>query len=241
MNKLIKRFGLLFLGVFIISGCGDQPPSQATAAPPNPSRLGDVWIKGVETKGVVLDADLMRRNIYLVFDCSGSMADAKNGEPKIVTAKRAIEAFGRKIPAETSLGLAIFDSNGPSERVPLGVNNRKQFYQTVQSAGAGGATPLSSAVRLGYEQLRKQAVRQLGYGEYHLVIVTDGEANAGFDPGNDVNIILRDSPVVIHTIGFHIGSRHSLNQPGRTVYKEANNPADLEKGLAEVLAESDKF
>ena len=241
MNKLHIKSLALLSGLLVLAGCGDQPPSQATAAPPNPSRLKDSWINGAETKGVTLDSNLLRRNIYLVFDCSGSMSETKGGEPKIVTAKRAIEAFGRKIPAETSLGLAVFDSSGLSERVPLGINNRKEFYRTVQSTGAGGGTPLSSAVRLGYEQLRRQAVRQLGYGEYHLIIVTDGEANAGFDPGNDVNIIMRDSPVVIHTIGFYIGNRHSLNQPGRTVYKEANNPKDLEQGLADVLAESDKF
>lgn len=49
------------------------------------------------------------------------------------------------------------------------------------------------------------------------------------------------SPIQIHTIGFCIGPDHSLNIPGRTMYKAADNPQQLEKGLQDVLAESETF
>jgi hypothetical protein len=86
-----------------------------------------------------------------------------------------------------------------------------------------------------------RAAAQLGYGEYHLVVVTDGEANQGEDPRAIVDVITRKSPIVVHTIGFCIGQNHSLNQPGKTVYRAADNPEDLERGLAEVLAEAPSF
>jgi hypothetical protein len=74
-----------------------------------------------------------------------------------------------------------------------------------------------------------------------LVVVTDGHASKGEDPTPAVNRILGESPVVVHTIGFCIGERHPLNQPGRTYYRSANNPRALQQGLETVLAESPDF
>jgi len=74
-----------------------------------------------------------------------------------------------------------------------------------------GFWPLSVAIEHGYKALTKQASLQLGYGEYHLVVVTDGEANTGYEPNKAVQSVLTESPVVIHTIGFCIRGSHSLN------------------------------
>ncbi|MFA6430357.1 MAG: vWA domain-containing protein [Candidatus Paceibacterota bacterium] len=221
-----------------VSGCSDSlSGSSATNSPEvSATRLKDRWIDTEVSKSASLEGNLLRRNIYLIFDCSGSM----DGD-KIEIAKKAINQFATSVPEDMGIGIAIFDKHGLSERLPLGINNRKQFNDIVNSARAGGGTPLSEAVRIGYEALRSQAKCQLGYGEYHLVIVTDGEANPGCDPTEMVNQVLQDSPVVIHTIGFRIGERHSLNQPGRTIYKDAQSPEGLAEGLQSVLAESEKF
>ena len=97
------------------------------------------------------------------------------------------------------------------------------------------------AITLAYDKLMAQGASQLGYGEYHLVVVTDGHADSGQDPTPIVNKLLAESPVVLQTIGFCIGSKHALNQEGRTMYKEANNVEDLRQGLADVLAEAPQF
>jgi Ca-activated chloride channel family protein len=47
--------------------------------------------------------------------------------------------------------------------------------------------------------------------------------------------------VIVHTIGFCIDSDHVLNQPNRTYYASATNPAELKQGLQAVLAESSVF
>jgi Ca-activated chloride channel homolog len=242
MKSGYYQFVLIALAAVMMAGCG---PSPATSVAPaavvssgGPGRIKDGWIKADDTKGITLEENLLRKNIYMVFDCSTSM----EGE-KVQVAKRAINQFASSIPEGTGLGLTIFDGAGPSERLPLGLgpDNRKQFNLLVTRAVVGNGTPLDDAIRIGYEALRKQAKAQLGYGEYHLVIITDGEANLGHDPTKVVNELLADSPVVVHTIGFYIGPTHSLNQPGRTIYKDAQSPKDLEEGLGEVLAESDKF
>jgi Mg-chelatase subunit ChlD len=106
---------------------------------------------------------------------------------------------------------------------------------------AASGTPLAHAIELAYGKLLEQAQRQLGYGEYNLVVVTDGHASEGQDPTGVVNRILDESPVALHTIGFCISAEHALNQPGRAVYRAADNPRALGEGLGAVLAEAPSF
>ncbi|MBI3552084.1 MAG: VWA domain-containing protein [Elusimicrobia bacterium] len=245
--KLLLLFGL---GVWYVR-YRSQSPGPATGAPP-PARgrrpaaglMKFDWPRGAGEPGKVeLNQDLATRNYYVVLDGSGSMADRKcSGQAtKMEAAKQALAEFSKAVPASAQLGLLAFDGRGISERVPLGRGNRDRFLQEVRSVTAAGGTPLKSAIALGVSKLEDAARRQLGYGEYNLVIVTDGEAGQGEDPRGVVDEILARSPVMIHTIGFCIGKNHSLNQPGRTVYRTADNPAELRSGLGEVLAESATF
>ena len=73
------------------------------------------------------------------------------------------------------------------------------------------------------------------------MVVTDGIANNEQRLSKNVNAILATTPITIYSIGFCIGQNHALNQPGRTFYKAADNPAALRKGLEAVLAESESF
>lgn len=182
------------------------------------------------------------QNYYLVIDGSGSMSDSacSDGRRKIEAAKMAVDQFVSQIPADANVGLLAFDNRGIGERVALGANHarvKKQVHQIV----VGGTTPLFSAMEMAYRAIYLQAQKQFGYGEYHMVVVTDGEADQGEDPGRIVKTILSESPVIVHTIGFCIGSGHSLNVPGITNYRAANNPSELLAGLQNVLAESASY
>lgn len=187
--------------------------------------------------------DLMKKNYYLVFDGSGSMKDSNcsNGKSKIAVAKIAVTGFINKIPGDANIGLAIFDARGTSERAVLGGSNKQNVIHQVQQASAGGGTPLKSSIEHAYKALKQQAMKQLGYGEYHLIVITDGEASGGEDPRYVVDDLLNHSPVVLHTIGFCIEGGHSLNQAGYTFYKSASNPEQLAMGLESVLAETSDF
>ena len=183
-----------------------------------------------------LAENLTERNYYIILDGSGSMKD----DNKMAVAKKALNEFVTYVPESANLGLAIFDGSGLSERVPLGTD-REEFTNQVQRTKAAGNTPLKEALELAYIKLIKQAQQQIGYGEYTIVVVTDGEASPGHEPDQIVNIILENSPVLIHTIGFQIGEDHSLNQPGKIYYKSAKNFDELSQGLEQVLAESEDF
>ena len=188
-------------------------------------------------------ADLTMRNFYVVFDGSGSMNErACQGDGrKIDQAKAALAVFAKAAPRNANIGLLVFDNKGISERAPLALDNRDEFMRQINAVQPSGGTPLSSAITQARQRLEEQARRQYGYGEYNLVVVTDGEANAGQDPRGAVNDLLARSPIVLHTIGFCISANHSLNQKGRTVYRAANDRAEIERGLEAVLAESPKF
>lgn len=187
--------------------------------------------------------DLTRKNYYLVLDGSGSMGDnnCSNGQSKIDVAKTAVVEFIKKIPDNANIGLVIFDGRGNFERTPLGSKNKNGAIHQIRQASSGGGTPLKSSIQHAYQSLSAQAIKQLGYGEYHLVVITDGEASQGEEPRYIVQDLLNHSPVVLHTIGFCIKGGHSLNQAGNTFYKSANNPEQLATGLESVLAEAPDF
>lgn len=214
-----------------------QPPPQSQ--PTHPRGFNNRMWYGKDTEKDI-DPLPTRRNFLIVLDGSGSMADTQcsGNMPKIAAAKQAIAAFATKLRPDDNLGLCAFDSRGVTERAPLSLN-RGAFNSALQAVRSDSNTPLGRAVKLGYSLLQKEARRQLGYGEYYLVVVTDGEADRGDDPRDIVNKVVSESPVVISTIGFCIGEGHSLNRPGLTLYHDATNLEQLNQGLESVLAESE--
>jgi Ca-activated chloride channel homolog len=186
---------------------------------------------------------LTTKNFVLIFDGSGSMAkQGCSGErSKNDVARDAVIEWATSVPEDANLGLVVFDRNGFSIRLPLGLSNRPKFKAEVQKVVPDKSTPLAAALEIAQSMLTAQARKQLGYGEYTVVIVTDGAADDIPALENNVNVVLATSPVMIHTIGFCIAADHSLNRAGRTIYRAANNPVELRLGLKEVLAESESF
>lgn len=200
------------------------------------------WPVIKDKESISVSDNLLAQNYYVVFDGSGSMSSSRcaAGQSKLAAAKASLALFAQSVPADANLGLAVFNSSGINEIVSL-QKDRSQFTQKLANITSGGSTPLNSSISLAFTKLEEQGRRQLGYGEYHLVVVTDGEASSGEDPRSVVNQILATSPIVVHTIGFCIDTDHSLNQPGKTFYRAADNPQDLQAGLQAVLAEAPSF
>jgi len=248
-NKLLSLIIIVaIIGVVtsIIMGkmqSGSSPPSELAQPEKTVRQKEKVW-PPIEGGTAFVKADAMlKRNYYVVFDGSGSMQNrgCSGNVSKFNSAVEALNTFFTDIPDNANVGLLVFDYHGFSERVPLGLDNRPQLRQALQQAQPHGGTPLGQAVEAGYQALTRQAGQQLGYGEYHLVIVTDGEASPGSDPTKEVNRIIDRTAIVIHTIGYCIGSGHSLNQPGRTLYSTADSAASLSRELQSVLAEAENF
>lgn len=238
---------LALSGALLCFGCNDSPPPAAPApqkAAPAVSAPKPAAPWPGQGKDIALAANPLAKNYYLVFDASGSMSDraCSGNDAKLQAAKNALAAFAKSIPADANVGLLVFGSNGMSQRLPLAETSRDQLASTVAGVHASGGTPLKSAIQRASQALAEQGRRQLGYGEYHLVVITDGEYTPeSEDPRQVVDEILTRSPIVIHTLGFCLGNEHSLNQAGRIFYKAANSQQELEQGLDAVLAESPTF
>jgi Ca-activated chloride channel homolog len=222
-----------------------QPPAAPPAFPTSMAgRMIPAWppIKD-NAVSTPLANSLIAKNFVLIYDGSGSMAkQGCSGErAKYEVARDAVIDWAASVPEDANLGLVVFDRNGFSIRLPLGLGNRPQFKNEVKKVVPDRSTPLAAALDLAYSMLTQQATKQLGYGDYTVVIVTDGAADDIPALENSVNMVLATSPIMIHTIGFCITADHSLNRSGRTTYRAANNPAELRKGLSEVLAESETF
>lgn len=186
----------------------------------------------------------LTRNIYFIFDGSGSMNAApdkfckgdKRFRKKIDGAKWAIKEFLKKVPKDINIGLYVFDSRGTYEAVPLGPNNFKKFIKAIDKVRPGGQTPLASSIRKGTNKLVNQYKKQLGYGEFRIVAVTDGIA----DGIPEAAIYATERGIPIYAIGICIGQDHPLRQ-WAVSYRAADNFSDLAKGLEETLAETPVF
>lgn len=244
---------VLLVGLLAI-GCESAPPSRTQTArtthmvqpqqepgPVTPAKNG-VWPYLSEAKeSGTLASNLTGRNFVFVFDGSGSMSDSAcgGGRPRILPAKEAAIRWEKSVPADANIGLIAFYSRG-WKRIPP-TRDRKAFEQAINSIDAGGNTPLEAAFNDAFEYLTRQAQSQLGYGEYTIVTTTDGEADSIAALSRRVEYILKVSPIQIYTIGFCIEKNHTLNQPGRTIYRSASNPHELDAGLKDVLAEAEDF
>ena len=233
---------------------GQQAPqnSPPVAQAPEEARIGgpDVSFEGIPDA----KADTTR-NFLIILDQSGSMGegvtDAEAAEyrklvpnagrgkvSRMDVAKLALRQFVSSTPADVNLGLAVFhDRNGIEELVPLGMKNREQLLSKIDSIDLwSGGTPLGNAIVAGTDRLMTQYKRQLGYGEYRLVVVTDGENNGGRSVPEAGGYAKRFG-MPIYTIGFTVKGRHQL-QNYSAWYKPASGVKELTDALQETLVET---
>ncbi len=259
MIRLSSIFITVLMLIFLF-GCSEEPPPPKPAAVPSPSTTmnkppeaatrpavgslaSKVWpfiTDDQEAKSLAKNP--VTQNYIVIFDGSGSMGDVKcsAGRKKIDVAKEAVTEWSKTLPEDANIGLVAFHNDGWIFG-KLGETGRLDFIKGIQSLRYGGKTPLSKAFDHAYRDITNQGQKQLGYGEYTIVVVTDGIANSPRQLFQTVETIQAATPITIYTIGFCIGDKHSLNQPGKTVYKAADNPETLRQGLKEVLAESVTF
>jgi len=225
-----------------------QPTTQQTGAKPqsqHPAGKTDrgPWpYLGSSDQREDLAENLTAKNFLVIFDGSGSMTETEcaDGKTKISVAKAAVAEWSETVAADANIGLVSFNHDGWTRLKPE-PRNREQFIRVTNGINAGGRTPLTEAFQQAYIMLTAQARKQLGYGEYTIVVITDGIADDPTSLSKVVSHVLVETPIVIHTIGFCISGKHSLNQAGRTYYRTATDPKALRKGLQEVLAEAESF
>ncbi|MBM2811646.1 MAG: hypothetical protein HW416_2405 [Chloroflexi bacterium] len=216
----------------IAGGCASPSNRDLAVAPPMPDPALS------EPGSISLD-----RNFYIVIDGSGSMSEKECAgafATRVEAAKWAVNEFtARSVPSDVNLGLYIFDSSGSRERVPIGRDNRAAIKAQVDRTTAGGGTPLNAAIQSAVVELARQRNRQMGYGEYYVVLATDGAASDGDLASGGVRYAQQNGIPII-TIGFCLNQDHALSK-GSFSYRNANSPADLLGALQETQGEAPYF
>lgn len=213
-----------------------SPPTNAEAPArklQKPFEIGGPW----PPPSSQLAPDLLKDNYLVVLDDSGSMSSGG----KMEQAKTALKKFVSIIPSDANLGYMVI--NDDSLLLPFGssTENRQNFKKLVNQTQPTGTTPLRRTMKNAYRHISKQCAAQLGYGTYHIVLVTDGEAtSANDDPVGLTRYLVNTSTIEVHVVGFHVDS-HSMNLPDCVDYHTAKSAEQLAKVFEAVAAESEDF
>lgn len=251
MRQFNLKFSLLASALFIV-GCNPQGKNPSSTKSTQVTlqdeahyaqRGADLSWPGESNNQIQLAENLHAKNFYIIVDGSGSMEETGcgNGQRRIDAAKDSISQFVKVIPKDANAGMYVFDYNGKREVFPLLPTNVESLEHAISDIRYGNKTPLGESLSYGYSQLTSQAKKQQGYGEYNLVVITDGAASDESLMKQQIKYITNNSPVNIHTIGFCLDSHHALNQQGIVNYRSAKNSQELISGLKAVLAESENF
>ncbi len=185
--------------------------------------------------------DIHKDNIVVILDASGSMQDKFSGDrtkSKMEAAKAALQEVLAKVPDDTWIGLLVFSgANIRNEWVyPLGEKDTQQLIAAINLPQPGGGTPLGKYIRIGANRLLEERAKQYNYGNYRLLIVTDGEASDAAQVEYYTPEIL-NRQIRVDVIGVDMKTDHMLAKVVDS-YRRADNPGELVAAVSEILAET---
>ena len=188
------------------------------------------------------DDDIHKDNIVVILDASGSMQDKFSGDrtkSKMEAAKAALQEVLSKIPDDTHIGLLVFSgANIRNEWIyPLGPKDTQKLTAAIHLPQPGGNTPLGKYIRIGANRLLEQREKQYNYGNYRLLVVTDGEASDA-DKVKHYTPEILNRQIRVDVIGVDMKTDHMLANVVDS-YRKADNPGELVAAVSQILAETD--
>jgi|GEM_PF-3039935 len=171
--------------------------------------------------------------VVIVLDDSGSMKEGMGGPNKMDAAKQALRTVLQGIPATTWIGLLAINAGWAYE---LGPRNDVRLHAAIGTISADGRTPLARNIKDGADRLMAERAKQLGYGNYRLLVVTDGAETENARTIETYPPEVRARGLTLDVIGVAMDVGHVLAKYAHT-YRNASDPASLEHAIREVLAE----
>lgn len=202
--------------IWVLAGCG-SPPKQS----PGFNKVGN---PEAIRKLIAPAANVPRQDgiaAAILLDTSGSMSDAVEGSDKkpkpklriaqdaLINVARQFEAFGRKHP-EKKVVLGIYDFSArpgqPSCRqiVKLGPPDPAAAQNLIRSMTPSGSTPIGDAMIVA-----KRDLGASGFSRQHILVITDGENNRGYLPGDVAKVISQEPEADragVYFIAFDVGA-----------------------------------
>lgn len=181
-----------------------------------------------------------RNNIVILLDTSGSMSEQMTTvrESKWNAAKKSLIAVVDQIPADTNVGLLLF--NPEDWKYDLGPVDRAGLIRAIQNAQITqrSGTPLGTYIKKGVDRLLEEREKAFGYGTYKLLVVTDGDPTN--EPRGLVDKYLPDvlsRGITVECIGVSM-ARSSILKDKVHKYMSADDPDSLTQQIvASVQAE----
>lgn len=174
-------------------------------------------------------------NIVVILDNSGSMETPMvGGDSRMAVAKRSLLSVLEQTPDDAQVGVVLFNPPRLNDHwlIPLGPVDRAATRRAIGRIRAGGPTPLGSAMKIAADALLGQRDDRK-YGDYKLLMVTDGEAT-------DQTLVDKYLPEVLarglmaDVIGVDMGEQHSLAARSSS-YRSAMDSASLERAISAVV------
>lgn len=183
------------------------------------------------------------QNVIVVLDDSGSMRQQMRTDDgrisRIQAAKNALSKVVQGLPDDAQLGILLLNNSnngrGNTWLVPLGPLSATVVLPKIAQIRADGGTPLGSQMKIGADALLDLRQKQI-YGDYRLLVITDGEAS-------DANLLEAYLPDIlsrgfsVDVIGVDMAAKHSLAGRAHS-YRRADDARSFEKALQEIFAES---
>lgn len=158
-------------------------------------------------------------------------------QKKIEAAKSALQVVLGQLPSDAQVGILLLNGKTGSGSwvVPVGPVNLEVARAALKQVRAGGETPLGARLKQAADALLEKRAKQ-HYGEYRLLVVTDGEATDGPRVARFLPEILARG-LTVDVIGVDMRADHSLATQVRS-YRRADDPDSLQRAVQAVFAES---
>ena len=189
----------------------------------------------------IAENDIHTDNIVIILDASGSMQEkfrADQTKSKMDAAKAALREVLAKVPDGTNIGLLVFSGQNIRDEwvYPLGPKDTDRLIAAIDLPEPRGGTPLGRYMRIGANRLLEQREKQYSYGNYRLLIVTDGVAQ---DPAKIEQYTpeILNRQIRVDVIGVDMKTDHKLAQDADS-YRRADNPGELVAAVSQILAET---
>lgn len=177
-------------------------------------------------------------HVVILLDASMSMTtDMTPDQTRMDAAKAAIGRVVEGLPDGVPLGLVAFTTEGRTEWFhPMGPLDKARFREGLAAIEPGGGTPLGAYIEVAANALLKARKASEGFGEYRLIVVTDGEAE---DPDRmeAAAQALLARGIVLDVVGVQMETDHSLARMAQS-YRNADDAGALERAVSALLAET---
>jgi uncharacterized protein YegL len=177
-------------------------------------------------------------HVVILLDASMSMTtDMTEEQTRMDAAKAAIAKVVEGLPDGVPIGLVAFTTASTTEWYhPMGPLDKAKFREGLESIEPGGGTPLGAYIEVAANVLLKARKANQGYGEYRLIVVTDGEAEDPERMDAAAQALLARG-VMLDVVGVQMENTHSLARMAQS-YRNTEDAGSLEQAVSALLAET---